>query len=426
MATFDAGVKMPSYIVGKQDAYVPNRYMGYYDSYGWYDMSSLFVDTYGSLGYIMTPLETVPGQPWISLVETAGDNQVAPGETAKVNFEINPAAARLEKGNKAVLVIKSNDPERPVVNFPVYLDLNGAPVVSGPENIVYAKEGETTSVEITVADPDMDDFALNFQDGSAMAKVASVEAAEGDAATITAGEENSWTVSGATEPVTVTVEIAPEFGQASAGNAFVITAEDKAGKSTEFTVRYVVEHVNRAPEAVEHAAVEVPLGGTSAVISFAELFTDPDGDELSFAFTPITGTVAEAYTTPTGVIFFGKTEGTAEATVTATDPSGLTAVAKIPVKVMDMSGISSVDASSAMITVMPNPVEDTLHALCGFDADNAVFTLYDAAGKAVAVETADVNAGTTVDINVASLPAGHYILVATWADGGVTARVIKR
>jgi len=126
------------------------------------------------------------------------------------------------------------------------------------------------------------------------------------------------------------------------------------------------------------------------------------------------------------VIFFGKAEGTVEATVTATDPDGLTAIATIPVKVMDMSGISSVDASSAKISVMPNPVEDILHAVCGFDADDAVFTLYDAAGKAVAVETADVTAGATVDINVASLPAGHYILVVAWTDGGVTARVIKR
>ncbi len=426
VATFDAGVTMPAYIIGKQDAYVSQRYMGYYDSYGWFDMAALFTDQYGSLGYIMTPLETVAGQPWISLVDVAGENAINPGETAEVKFEVNPAAARLEKGNKAVLVIKSNDPNRPLVNFPVTLDLNGAPVISGPENIVYAKEGETSVVALTVSDPDGDDYTIAFSDGASMAKVASVEAAEGDAATITAGEENIWTVAGATAPVTVNVEIAPKFGQASTGHAFVITAEDKTAKSAEFTVRYAVEHVNRAPEAVEHADIEVPVGGTSAVISFAELFSDPDGDELSYTFAPFTSTVAEAYTTPTGVIFFGKAEGTVEATVTATDPDGLTAVATIPVKVMDMSGISSVDASSAKISVMPNPVEDILHAVCGFDADDAVFTLYDAAGKAVAVETADVTAGATVDINVASLPAGHYILVVAWTDGGVTARVIKR
>ncbi len=426
VVTYDAGVMYPAYLSAKEEAYVPNRYMAYSESTDWYDIAAAFEDQYGSLGFIMTPLETVPGQPWISLVETAGESEIAPGETAQVTFSVNPAAARMEKGNKAVLVIKSNDPQRPTVNVPVYLDLNGSPVIEGPESTVYAKEGAKTSVELTVYDPDMDDYTILFQDGTALAKLVSVEPAATDAATVTEGEDGTYAIAGATEPVTLTVEIAPDYGQASKDNAFVVTAEDKAGKAAEFTVRYEVEHVNRAPEAVEHADVEVPVGGTSTVVSFAELFSDPDGDELTYSFAPMTGTVAEAYTTPTGVIFFGKTEGTAEATVTATDPDGLSAVAKVPVKVLDMSGIESVDASSSKLTVMPNPVEDVLHAVCGFDADNTVFTLYDASGKAVATATADVYAGTTVDIDTAHLPAGHYILVAAWSDGGVTARVIKR
>ena len=165
--------------------------MAYSESTDWYDIAAAFEDQYGSLGFIMTPLETVPGQPWISLVETAGESEIAPGETAQVTFSVNPAAARMEKGNKAVLVIKSNDPQRPTVNVPVYLDLNGSPVIEGPESTVYAKEGAKTSVELTVYDPDMDDYTILFQDGTALAKLVSVEPAATDAATVTEGEDGT-------------------------------------------------------------------------------------------------------------------------------------------------------------------------------------------------------------------------------------------
>lgn len=424
---FEPGVGSPAYLMPKQDSFVPGRYMAWVESAGWYDAADLFKDQYGSLGWLMTPLETVPGQPWVRLVDTPEAGSVAVGESTDVKIEINPAAARLEKGNQAVLVIRSNDMNMPLINFPIVLDLNGAPVIGAPENIVYAKEGETTAVEVTVAEPDLDDFEISFQDGAAMAKVVAVEASEYDSATVTANDaEDTWTVSGATEPVTVKVEIAPDFGQASAGNAFTVSAADKAGKSASATVRYTVEHVNRAPVAVEHADIDVPLGGTSPVVSFAEFFSDPDGDELTYTFGGVAGDIAEAYTTGTGVIFFGKATGNTTATVTATDASGLSAVAAIPVKVLDVTGIDNVEASAGKLTVMPNPVEDILHAVCGFDADNAVFTLFDASGKAVATECADAVAGRSVDINVSSLPAGHYILVVATGESALTARVIKR
>ncbi len=126
------------------------------------------------------------------------------------------------------------------------------------------------------------------------------------------------------------------------------------------------------------------------------------------------------------MIFFGKKAGKATAKVTATDPDGLSAVAEVEVEVQDASGIEGVEAPESGLTVMPNPVEDDLNAVCGFNAVDVDFVLYDVAGKAVAVAKADVSAGEAVVIPVASLPAGHYVLTAVWAEGSAAARVVKR
>ncbi len=140
------------------------RYMGWVESYGWYDVSEIFKDQYGSLGYLLTCLETTEGEPWVKLLTPATDAVVEAGASTPIEVEINAASARLEKNNKAMLVIKSNDPNQPVVNFPIILDKNGKPVIGAPESVVYAKEGEDTNVAITITEPDNDDLTITFND----------------------------------------------------------------------------------------------------------------------------------------------------------------------------------------------------------------------------------------------------------------------
>ncbi len=419
MATYPAGVSVPAYLVPKQDAVVPGRYMGWVESYGWYDVAQLFQDNYGTLGYPMSCLETVEGKPWITLL-TAGEGSVEVGATEQIKVEINAAAARMEKNNKAVLIIKSNDPAMPTVNFPVYLDKNGAPVIDAPEGVVYAKEGVVTEVSITVTEPDADNFSVTFADPSGIASVKEVTGG-----TVIDNGDGSYSIAGA-PAATMVVAIAPDFGDAVAGNAFTVTASDVHGLEVEASVRYDIEHVNRAPVAGADAAVELAEGSTSAVVVFADLFTDPDGDELTFTFEMPENAFAEAYPNASGVIFFGKKVGVAQATVTATDPSGASTSLVLPVEVKDLSGIDSVDAATGKLTVTPNPVDGDIYAYCGFDASDAVFTLFDAAGRMVAAHTADVTAGTATVLPAAGMPQGVYILVVTTDTTTATARIIKR
>ena len=427
VASFPAGTRAPIFVMPKEEKVVSGRYMAWVESYGWYDVGELFEQQNGSMGYILTCLETKAGSPWISLEGATEETiSVAPDASHSLKLRYNAATARMEKGNKAVLVVKSNDPQQPLVNYEVTLDLNGRPVIEGPTSRVYAKEGQTTKVDLSVSDPDLDKLNISLDDASGMAKLVKVEGAADDTPVITALEDGSFAVEEYTKPVKAIVEIAPDYGDAVTGNAFVLTAADAAGKTSDFSVRYDIEHVNRAPVAVEHAPVLIGVGSTSQVLPYAELFDDPDGDELSYTFAFTATDLAEAYTTPTGVIFFGKKVGKATAKVTATDPDGLSAVAEVEVEVQDASGIEGVEAPESGLTVMPNPVEDDLNAVCGFNAVDVDFVLYDVAGKAVAVAKADVSAGEAVVIPVASLPAGHYVLTAVWAEGSAAARVVKR
>lgn len=430
IVTYPAGMAHPSLLVAKEEAVVSGRYMAYRQDYGWYDAGELFEENYGSLGYINTCLETSEGHPWIALTaDSQTTNTIQVGENATVKFDINPAAARMEKANKAVLIIRSNDPNQPVVNYPIILDKNGAPVIEAPENTLYAQEGAETEVTVRVSDPDLDNYSIFISGLEDHATVKSVVPDAADTATVTP-TDNGYEVSGATMPVTVTVALNPDYGTASDAHSFSLTALDDKGKYAEATVRYAIEHVNRAPVALDDIeTVTVAKGATSNVVSFASLFTEPDGEEMTFTFSMPSNRYAEAYTTDSGVIFFGKAIGEVQVSVTAADPAGLATVKTFTVKVDKDDAIEEItDATNArgLLTVTPNPVVDNINARCNFDAQKARIRLFTSNGQLVRESTRDIAAGQTVVLPADNLAAGIYLLTIETAQRTYTARIIKK
>ncbi len=55
--------------------------MAWTESVGWYDVAELFESSNGSLGYILSCLETKPGEPWIKLVSETYEGEIAVGST---------------------------------------------------------------------------------------------------------------------------------------------------------------------------------------------------------------------------------------------------------------------------------------------------------------------------------------------------------
>ena len=427
VVTYPAGVGAPGYVVAKEEAVVSGRYQAYKEDYGWYDVGVLFKEQYGSLGWILSCLETEAGTPWITLLTPEGDATVEPGESTEIKVAVNPATARMEKNNKAMLVIKSNDPNAPLVNLPVILDCNGKPVIDAPAGTVFAREGETTEVNIIVTEPDGEDFTVAIDDADGYAAIASVVASEADAAAqITANEDGSYTVANVSGAVAVNVALTADFGNASKGHSFKIEAADAKGYTGKARVLYDIEHVNRAPEAKAETVVEIAPGQASGVIDFASMFTDPDGDEMTFAFEMAANGVADAFTTDYGVIFAAKSVGEATATVKATDAAGDSADGKIKVTVKETSGIDGIDAENGDLRVNPNPVSDTANVICGFSASKAEFAIYSTNGQIIDRKETSVSAGETVTLDMTSASAGVYLLTVKYDGLLLTRSILKK
>ncbi len=122
----------------------------------------------------------------------------------------------------------------------------------------------------------------------------------------------------------------------SAGSATITaTATDADGLSATQTIEVTVEEPeNRPPEPV---GVIEPLmlveGGPPVEVDVSGAFSDPDGDELTFAAESSDDRVATATVSGVMVAIAPISTGSADITVTATDPDGLSATQTIAVTV---------------------------------------------------------------------------------------------
>lgn len=424
--SYPTGIEYPAYLAIKEEAVESNRYMGYVEGYGWFDIASMFKDQIGSCGYIMSCLETAPGAPWVKMLnaDTEKSGEIQPGESLCVKFEFSAAEAPLDKGNKAVLVVKSNDLYNQILNFPIYLDKNAAPIITAPAQNILAKEGETTLVEISVTEPEADDYTIDIYDSGNMSRVQAVKAVSDTAAVIEVDAHNGVSVKNAEGEVKVIVGITPEFG--SAGEyTLTVTAADSASHESQKVVNYTVVHTNRAPIAGETAAYEIMQGSTTDIISLEDFFSDPDGDELVYSYTVIGNGVVSAFTSGNNVIFAGDAVGTAYVIVMATDPNGATANIRLTVKVTELVGIEGVSIN-AHVGVYPNPVVETLYVTCDFSSDNVNYSIYGENGALVYNATEEAVSGVAKTINVANLADGLYILKVTANEGVATYPLIKK
>lgn len=422
---YPAGYPHSAIISAKAERVREGRYMAWFKDLGWIDLGEELYNSYSSsMGYFMTCVEMQPGKPWIKLLNDKTEGEIAVGESLPVNVEINAESTYFDRDNKAVIVIKSNDPAQPVVNYPITLNKNSAPVVTGPEGTTTVPEASTADMNITVEDLDGDAFSVTLADESGISSVAGCTITDGNETTDAEVTDNKVSVP-AGKKLNVTMKLAPEYGSAGLHNV-TVTATDAQGNIVTKNVPYNVEFTNRAPIYEGEQELNVYIGKNTGIIAYESVFSDPDGDAMTFTASMPDNKFAELMTNSNGYLLSGVAGGNTELTLTATDAAGAKTTVKLPVSVTDATGIGSVTTDKE-VSVYPNPVIDNANVTMAESATNVNYYVYDNAGQLVKTAHADNKAaGEAQAIDMSGCAKGVYRIKVTAADRSYVVTVIKK
>lgn len=139
---------------------------------------------------------------------------------------------------------------------------------------------------------------------------------DGDPLTYTATSSNAEVAALSVSGSTVTVA-ADAQGTATA----TITATDPGGLSA--SQDFLVTIPNRSPEVAAPISVERIGNGEPVTLDMSLYFTDPDGDPLAYTAVSSDSAVVRLSVSDAAVVVMPVSLGTATATITATDPGGL-------------------------------------------------------------------------------------------------------
>lgn len=422
---YPAGYPHSAIISAKAERVREGRYMAWFKDLGWIDLGEELYNSYSSsMGYFMTCVEMQPGKPWIKLLNDKTEGEIAVGESLPVNVEINAESTYFDRDNKAVIVIKSNDPAQPVVNYPITLNKNSAPVVTGPEGTTTVPEASTADMNITVEDLDGDAFSVTLADESGISSVAGCTITDGSETTDSEVTDNKVSVP-AGKKLNVTMKLAPEYGSAGLHNV-TVTATDAQGNIVTKNVPYNVEFTNRAPVYEGEQELNVYIGKNTGIIAYESVFSDPDGDAMTFTASMPDNKFAELMTNSNGYLLSGVAGGNTELTLTATDAAGAKTTVKLPVSVTDATGIGSVTTDKE-VSVYPNPVIDNANVTMAESATNVNYYVYDNAGQLVKTAHADNKAaGEAQAIDMSGCAKGVYRIKVAAADRSYVVTVIKK
>lgn len=423
---YPAGEEVFAYIVQKKDEVEQGRFMAYNASTGWYDLGlNMYSAYYSSFGYFMTCIEDEPGEPWIRLLTPDAEGELEVGGKKTVEFEINAESSYFDYDNKAALVIRTNDPTQRIVNYPITLNKNAAPIITLPEGTLTVPEGQTAEMHITVDDVEGDMFTVTLDDPDGIASIGSCALIDkdGNSKPVEVEGNTLWVVDDKT--LDMTVKLAPGYGTAGL-HSFLIKATTLSSGSRTAEAVYNVEFTNRAPVYGGDETMTVYVGQNTGVIPYETVFTDPDGDEMTFTAELSDNAAASIFTNSTGFILSGLAQGEAELTLTATDANGGTTVQKVKVSVVPATGIGSVETGEG-ISVSPNPVADRLNVVLGEAADDVNYYVYDNAGSMVATaHAAHKAAGEAQTIDMGACAPGIYRVKVTAGGKQYDASVLKK
>ena len=256
------------------------------------DVNSYFVDPDGD------PIEyqAVSSDTEVATVATSSGTVVVTGESV----------------GTATITVTAADPGglTATQSFTVtFLEPNQAPEAVGAIPAQSVSEGGSIAIDAAPYFTDPDDDPLSYSAQSSNTAVATVSTSNG------------------------TVSVA---GESAGTTTITVTATDAGGLTAtqDFDVTVAEPPPNRAPQVARPIEDLTAEAGSRYGVNLASAFSDPDGDELTYAATSTNTGAASPAITGSTLVVDAVAEGSATISVTATDPEGLSATDQFTVSVV--------------------------------------------------------------------------------------------
>lgn len=238
--------------------------------------------------------------------------------------------------------------------------------------------------------------------------------------TLTYAVENNgslWVDIGPSGRVTLTC---PPTFYGSISMTFVAT--DRTGFSASAPCRVTVSHVNQPPQVKNQPPPVVVNEDEATEVDMSRVFSDPEGEPLSLAFSGASRVRADVRTGGLNVTFAplpDLSDFTEEVTVTATDPEGLSASVVVAVTVVPVNDPPRVTAFSPPGNITISEGESQEYCVTASDPENGPvinLTWY--------LDEQLVHMGTPVFVYKTNYTsAGSHVVVVAVDDGEMTTRL---
>ena len=273
-----------------------------------------------------------------------------------------------------------------------------APMPQPPANRAPVAVGSLGALTIDVGAEVTVSVASNFNDP------------DGDALTYAASTSDAAVASASVSGSTVAVT---GVGPGTAN--ITVTATDPGGLSATQTLGVTVQAVNHPPTVVGLIDDQTLMPGDTVTADVADLFEDPEGDELAFSASSSDTTVATAVLEGSALTIVAVGDGTATVTVTATDTADNSSAVEFTVTVEGPNlAPEPVDSIPAQTLVTGDSV--TVDVIAFFTDPNNDELTYAAATSDAGVATASVS-GSMVTINAVGAGAATVTVTASDPDG---------
>jgi len=374
---------------------VINKYFVSVDNgQSWESASDVFYYTYA---FKTRAMSANPNQ-WLSINPSFGDISSSASQNVMVDID----ASKLDAGQyEAYLHLSHNDPYQENGKIPVSLRINQAPEIDVSEKqSVY--EGELLNLQVPVSDPEGDNIT----------------------SVLPVSEYDSLTSSLTTGYLELLFN--PDFNMAG-DYVFTFNAKDEYGAEKPYELAVEVLNTNRSPEVVGTiGAREYYEDEELENIDLSDIFSDPDGEDLTYSVVADDANVVNIFTSSDGIVIEPLKDGVANITVIATDPEGLSAETSFIVTIATVTGID--DITKAETKIYPVPTSGPLNIVIGKQIEGeTVISILNVLGI-VKYETT-INKSLSqyeTQLDLSGLNPGIYIVKISNKDGEIVKKIVKK